>query len=285
MLRIRPQSLRLIRGGARIISRGRRLNHQTADSKRKAGIKCAIRRFRSEWFPSGESQAAFHSFGHSTKKATDGRMEAAVERSRLKRADVLVASDRKTSSSPRAQSQVVPAGTSHPRFSWHANTQLPRERDKSSRAASSKTAEQNCRLHCRQNRRRPAPCRPPGPPLGQWEARLSRGASHPHCAQAIAVQTAWIAPSRCHCSFPESLYDTSHESSVRRPCSAGRATRQHGAEKLMSARFVFFLSQQIELAPSRRAKRPAHKAMPKSDRQARLPRLAGPTRRSRAKAS
>ena len=95
-------------------------------------------------------------------------MEAAVERFRLKRADVLVASDRKTSSSPRAQSQVVPAGTSHPRFSWHANTQLPRERDKSSRAASSKTAEQNCRLHCRQNRRRPAPCRPPGPPLGQW---------------------------------------------------------------------------------------------------------------------
>ena len=94
-------------------------------------------------------------------------MEAAVERFRLKRADVLVASDRKTSSSPRAQSQVVPAGTSHPRFSWHANTQLPRERDKSSRAASSKTAEQNCRLHCRQNRRRPAPCRPPGPPLGQ----------------------------------------------------------------------------------------------------------------------
>ena len=93
-------------------------------------------------------------------------MEAAVERFRLKRADVLVASDRKTSSSPRAQSQVVPAGTSHPRFSWHANMQLPRERDKSSRAASSKTAEQNCRLHCRQNRRRPAPCRPPGPPLG-----------------------------------------------------------------------------------------------------------------------
>ena len=44
-------------------------------------------------------------------------MEAAVERFRLKRADVLVASDRKTSSSPRAQSQVVPAGTSHPRFS------------------------------------------------------------------------------------------------------------------------------------------------------------------------
>ena len=95
-------------------------------------------------------------------------MEAAVERFRLKRADVLVASDRKTSSSPRAQSQVVPAGTSHPRFLWHANMQLPRERDKSSRAASSKTAEQNCRLHCRQNRRRPAPCRPPGPPLGQW---------------------------------------------------------------------------------------------------------------------
>ena len=95
-------------------------------------------------------------------------MEAAVERFRLKRADVLVASDRKTSSSPRAQSQVVPAGTSHPRFSWHANMQLPRERDKSSRAASSKTAEQNCRLHCRQNRRRPAPRRPPGPPLGQW---------------------------------------------------------------------------------------------------------------------
>ena len=91
-----------------------------------------------------------------------------MERFRLKRADVLVASDRKTSSSPRAQSQVVPAGTSHPRFSWHANMQLPRERDKSSRAASSKTAEQNCRLHCRQNRRRPAPCRPPGPPLGQW---------------------------------------------------------------------------------------------------------------------
>ena len=56
-------------------------------------------------------------------------MEAAVERFRLKRADVLVASDRKTSSSPRAQSQVVPAGTSHPRFSWHANMQLPRERD------------------------------------------------------------------------------------------------------------------------------------------------------------
>ena len=111
-----------------------------------------------------------------TKKATDGRMEAAVERSRLKRADVLVASDRKTSSSPRAQSQVVPAGTSHPRFSWHANMQLPRERDKSSRAASSKTAEQNCRLHCRQNRRRPAPRRPPGPPHGQWGVRpIARG--------------------------------------------------------------------------------------------------------------
>ena len=43
-------------------------------------------------------------------------MEAAVERSRVKRADVLVASDRKTSSSRRAQSQIVPAGTSHPRF-------------------------------------------------------------------------------------------------------------------------------------------------------------------------
>ena len=106
-------------------------------------------------------------------------MEAAVERFRLKRADVLVASDRKTSSSPRAQSQVVPAGTSHPRFSWHANMQLPRERDKSSRAASSKTAEQNCRLHCRQNRRRPAPCRPPGPPLGQWGVcPIARGIAH-----------------------------------------------------------------------------------------------------------
>ena len=97
----------------------------------------------------------------------------------------------KTSSSPRAQSQIVPAGTSHPRFSWHANTQLPRERDKSSRAASSKTAEQNCRQHCRQNRRRPAPCRPPGPSFGpRGVCPIARGiapyflALGPHHARA-----------------------------------------------------------------------------------------------------